>query len=81
VFDDFKYNYQGLASAIIVEACEDYKRGKMSEEGFYSFCHSNWIKILMGILECRVCDGEWLYENMKKEKEEYEHEFKRRKHI
>ena len=81
MFDDFKYNYQGLASAIIVEACNDYKRSKMSEEAFYRFCHSKWIQVLMGILECRTCDGEWLYENMKKEKEEYEYEYKRRKHI
>ena len=81
MYDDYVSNYQGLASAIIVEACEDYKRGRMSEEAFYKFCHSSWMQVLMGVLECRVCDGDWIYKKMKIEKEEFNNEVKRRKHF
>lgn len=78
---DYMSNYQDLASAIIIEACNDYKRGKYSEEAFYSFCHSSWFQVLMGILEARDCSGEWIYNKMKKEKEVYVHEYKHRKHL
>ena len=73
--------YQELASAIIVEACEDYKRGKYSEEGFYAFTHSKWFGTLLSLLGSENNSGDWIYQKMKKEKEDYIHEYKHRKHI
>lgn len=73
--------WQDLASAIIVEACEDYKRGKYSEDAFYAFTHSKWFETLLALLGSEAQNGEWIYERMKQEKEEFNNEVKHRKHL
>ena len=71
MYDDYLSNYQNLAIAIIKSGCDDYKYGKMSEEVFYRFCKSGWFSTLLALIGTREVSGEWIFEQMKKEREEY----------
>lgn len=69
--NDFTKNYENLARAIIVAACNDYEKGSMSEEAFTHFIYSDWFGVLT------QADPDAIYEGMQIRKEDYEK--KRRK--
>ena len=64
--------YQNLANAIVIRACDDYKIGRMSEDEFKRFCKSGYFKILT------KADPDFIIENMKEEREVYLNEKKKR---
>ena len=57
--------YQNLANAIIIQACEDYKTGEITDYSFEHFCRSEWFSILTKV------DPEYLIKKMDKEREGY----------
>lgn len=57
--------YQNLANAIIIQACEDYKTGEISDDSFERFCRSEWFSVLTKV------DPEYLIKKMDKEREGY----------
>ena len=63
--------YQNLANAIVIRACDDYKIGKMSDDEFRRFCRSGYFKILTKV------NPEFIIEEMAKEREAYLYEKKR----
>ena len=63
--------YQNLANAIVIQACNDYKIGRMSDDEFKRFCRSGYFKILT------KADPELIIEKMKEEREVYLYEKKR----
>lgn len=64
--------YQNLANAIVIRACDDYKMGKISDDEFKRFCRSGYFNILTKV------DPEFLIEKMAKEREVYLYEKKKR---
>ena len=54
--------YRGLANAIIIQACDDYMLGKITENSFKFFCLGQWFKALTNV------DGEYVYKNMRSKK-------------
>ena len=64
--------YQNLANAIVIRACDDYKMGKISDDEFKRFCRSGYFNILT------KADPEFLIEEMAKEREVYLNEKKKR---
>ena len=64
--------YQNLANAIVIKACDDYKFGRMSEDAFRRFCRSEYFKILTKV------NPEFLIEKMAEEREVYLYEKKKR---
>ena len=64
--------YQNLANAIVIRACDDYKIGRMSDDEFRSFCRSGYFKILTKV------NPEFLIEKMAEEREVYLYEKKKR---
>ena len=64
--------YQELANAVIIRACDDYKVGRMSEAEFRRFCRSEYFKILTKV------NPEFLIEKMAEEREVYLYEKKKR---
>ena len=64
--------YQNLANAIVIKACDDYKVGRMSEAEFRRFCRSEYFKILTKV------NSEFLIEKMAEEREVYLYEKKKR---
>lgn len=64
--------YQNLANAIVIRACDDYKIGKMSDDEFKRFCRSGYFKILTKV------NPEFLIEKMAEEREVYLYEKKKR---
>ena len=57
--------YQNLANEIIIRACEDYKKGKMTDYRFKRFCRSDWFRILTKV------NPEYLIKKMEIEREVY----------
>lgn len=57
--------YQNLANAIIIQACEDYKTGEITDNTFECFCRSEWFRVLTKV------DPEYLIKKMDKEREGY----------
>ena len=57
--------YQNLANAIIIQACEDYKTGEITDDSFERFCRSEWFSVLTKV------DPEYLIKKMDKEREGY----------
>lgn len=64
--------YQNLANAIIIRACDDYKIGRMSDNEFKRFCRSGYFKILT------KADPELIIKKMEEEREVYLYEKKKR---
>ena len=64
--------YQELANAIVIRACDDYKIGRMSDNEFRKFCRSEYFNILTKV------NPEFLIEEMTKEREVYLYEKKKR---
>lgn len=65
-------NYENLAIAIIKQACDDFKRGNISEVSFKRFIYSDMFSNITRF------DPDTLYELMKKERKEYEQKKKKR---
>ena len=57
--------YQNLANAIIIQACEDYKIGEINDDSFERFCRSEWFSVLTKV------DTEYLIKKMYKERDGY----------
>lgn len=64
--------YQNLANAIVIQACDDYKAGRISDTVFRKFCRSEYFKILTKV------NPEFLIEKMEEEREVYLYEKKKR---
>ena len=64
--------YQELANAIVIRACDDYKIGRISDNEFRRFCRSGYFKILTKV------NPEFLIEEMAKERKVYLYEKKKR---
>ena len=64
--------YQNLANAIVIQACDDYKAGRMSDTAFKNFCRSEYFNILTKV------NSEFLIEKMAEEREVYLYEKKKR---
>lgn len=64
--------YQNLANAIVIQACDDYKAGRISDGVFRKFCRSEYFNILTKV------NPEFLIEEMAKEREVYLYEKKKR---
>lgn len=56
--DDTLNPWVKLANAIIIQACKDYRRGKIDFGKFKNFCLGEWIQMLSDI------DGEYLLERL-----------------
>ena len=67
--DDYLKMYQNLAIAVIKQACDDYRRNKLTDKGFEKFCKSNWCSCLLAVVGCEYIDGVELYRKLRKEKE------------
>ena len=52
--------YTDLANAIIIQACNDYLKGKITEKVFDNFCKSGWFSLLTEV------DGKCIMDNMHK---------------
>lgn len=53
--------YKALASAIVLQACKDYRTGKISYSKFKHFLRSQWYRMLTNV------DGEYLLERLVKD--------------
>lgn len=53
--------YEELASAIILQACKDYKCGRLTDQEFKRFCYGQWFTLLTSV------DGSYLFKRMYRE--------------
>lgn len=58
--------YENLANAIIVQACEDYRLDRISDNTFALFCKSKWYSCLTRV------PPDYLLSRMRREKEVYQ---------
>lgn len=56
--------YEALANGIILQACDDYLKGFITENSFKFFCYGEWIKLLTKV------DGDFIYKCMRGRKDD-----------
>ena len=60
--DRYIDNYQLLANAIVMQACLDYRHGRLADSLFKRFLSSDWYKLLTNV------DGKYIYQQLRKER-------------
>ena len=54
--------YERLANAIVVQACTDYRFGRISDSQMERFCHSQWYQLLTNV------DGGYILNRLRESK-------------